>query len=86
METNVISRQKISTSISIDADVFDKVKSIAEGEHRTFSNFVEYVLVKILDNDLKDRTDDICQSLKEIRMIKDGKLKAKSADELFDEL
>ena len=33
-----------------------------------------------------DRTDGICQGLREVRMIKDGKLKSKFADELLDEL
>lgn len=30
--------------------------------------------------------EGICQGLREVKMIKEGKLKAKSADELFDEL
>lgn len=33
-----------------------------------------------------DRTERICQSLREIRMIKDSGQKPKTADELFDEL
>lgn len=33
-----------------------------------------------------DHTESISQSLLEIRMIKDSELKAKTADELFDEL
>lgn len=32
MDTNTISRPKKSTSIRIDADVFDKVKSMAESD------------------------------------------------------
>ena len=86
MSTNTISRPKKSTSIRIDADVFDKIKSMAESEHRTFSNYVEYILIKMLDQEPIDRTDSICQGLREVKMIKDGKLKAKTADELFDEL
>ena len=33
-----------------------------------------------------DLLEGICQGLREVKMIKEGKLKAKSADELFDEL
>lgn len=33
-----------------------------------------------------DLLEEICQGLREVKMIKEGKLKAKSADELFDEL
>lgn len=86
MSTNVIAKTKKSTSIRIDADVFDRIKSLAEEEHRTFSNYIEYALIKILDQNTIDRTNDICQSLREVKMIKDGKLKAKTADELYDEL
>lgn len=34
----------------------------------------------------KDLTEGICQALREVKMIEEGKLKAKSIDELFDEL
>ena len=36
-----------------------------------------------IDTGLLER---ICQGLREVKMIKEGKLTAKSADELFDEL
>lgn len=33
-----------------------------------------------------DLLEGICQGLREVKMIKEGQLKVKSADELFDEL
>lgn len=44
------------------------------------------VIAKPKKSNSIDRTNDICQSLREVKMIKDGKLKAKTADELYDEL
>lgn len=89
MNTSVISRPKKSTSIRIDADVFDRVKSIAEEEHRSFSNYIEYVLLKVLDKEELepvDHTDRICQALREVKMMKEGKIKETSMEEFLNEL
>lgn len=86
MNTSVISRPKKSTSIRIDADVFDKVKSMAAEEHRSFSNYVEYVLMNMLDKEPVDHTESICQALREVKMIKDGKIEEPSMDDLLNEL
>lgn len=86
MNTNTISRPKISTSIRIDAEIFDKAKSIADEEHRSFSNYIEYLLIKTLEEEPLDRTDNICQSLREVRMMKEGKIEEPSMDELINEL
>lgn len=34
----------------------------------------------------EDLTSRMCRALYEVKMIREGKLKAKTADELFDEL
>ena len=86
MSTNIIPRPKKSTFIRIDADVFDRVKSIAEEEHRSFSNYIEYVLIKMLGQETVDHTENICQALREVKMIKDGKIEEPSMDDLLNEL
>ena len=47
-------------------------------------------LVPVTANDAvsskEDLTSRICKALCEVKMIREGKLKAKTADELFDEL
>ena len=63
-------KTKTSASIRIDTDLLNTLKSNAKKDNRSFSNYME----------------GICQGLREVKMIKDGKLKSKSADELFDEL
>ena len=90
METSLISKPKISTSIRIDADVFERAKSIAEEEHRSFSSYIEYVLLKVLDKEklepVVDHTDRICQALREVKMMKEGKIKETSMEEFLNEL
>ena len=90
MNTSVISKPKKSTSIRIDADVFDRVKSIAEEEHRSFSNYIEYVLLKVLDQEgrkpVVDHTERICQALREVKMMKEGKIKETSMEEFLNDL
>ena len=86
MGTNIISKPKKSTSIRIDADVFDKVKSIADEEHRSVSSYIEYVLVKMLDKEAEDHTKKICQALREVKMIKEGKIEEPSMDDFLNEL
>ena len=44
------------------------------------------ILFEIIPQQSIDRTEEICQGLREVKMIKEGKLEAKSADELFDEI
>ena len=44
------------------------------------------ILFEIIPQQSIDRNEGICQGLREVKMIKKGKLKAKSADELFDEI
>lgn len=86
MNTNTISRPKKSTSIRIDAEIFDKIKSIADEEHRSFSNYIESLLIKTLGEEPLDRTGNICQALREVKMIKEGKIEEPSMDELINEL
>lgn len=90
MNTSVMSKPKKSTSIRIDADVLDRVKSIAEEEHRSFSNYIEYVLLKVLDQEeqkpVVDYTERICQALREVKMMKEGKIKETSMEEFLNDL
>lgn len=90
MNTSIISKPKKSTSIRIDADVLDRVKSIAEEEHRSFSNYIEYVLLKVLDQEeqkpVVDYTERICQALREVKMMKEGKIKETSMEEFLNDL
>lgn len=85
-----MSKPKKSTSIRIDADVLDRVKSIAEEEHRSFSNYIEYVLLKVLDQEeqkpVVDYTERICQALREVKMMKEGKIKETSMEEFLNDL
>lgn len=43
--------EKIKTSISLDKDIYDKIKNIGESEDRSFSQQVN----KILKDFIKDR-------------------------------
>lgn len=79
-------KTKSSASIRIDTDLLNILKSNAKRDNRSLSNYLETILFEIIPQQPIDRTEGICQGLREVKMIKGGKLKAKSADELFDEL
>ena len=79
-------KTKSSASIRIDTDLLNILKSNAKKDNRSLSNYLETILFEIIPQQSIDRTEGICQGLREVKMIKEGKLKAKSADELFDEL
>ena len=40
---------KEATSLKLDKDVFERVKSQAKKENRTMANFIETVLIKYLE-------------------------------------
>lgn len=79
-------KTKSSASIRIDTDLLNILKSNAKRDNRSLSNYLETILFEIIPQQSIDRTEGICQGLRKVKMIKEGKLKAKSADELFDEL
>ena len=79
-------KTKSSASIRIDTDLLNILKSNAKRDNRSLSNYLETILFEIIPQQSIDRTEGICQGLREVKTIKEGKLKAKSADELFDEL
>jgi predicted transcriptional regulator len=80
-------KTKTSASIRIDTDLLNTLKSNAKKDNRSFSNYMETILFDVVaQQQPRDITEGICQGLREVKMIKDGKLKSKSADELFDEL
>ena len=79
-------KTKSSASIRIDTDLLNILKSNAKRDNRSLSNYLETILFEIIPQKSIDRTKGICQGLREVKMIKEGQLKAKSADELFDEL
>ena len=79
-------KTKSSASIRIDTDLLNILKSNAKRDNRSLSNYLETILFEIIPQQSIDRTEEICQGLREVKMIKEGKLKAKFADELFDEL
>lgn len=79
-------KTKSSASIRIDTDLLNILKSNAKRDNRSLSNYLETILFEIIPQKSFDRTEGICQGLREVKMIKEGKLEAKSADELFDEL
>ena len=83
---STIIKTKTSTSIRIDTDLLNILKSNAKRDNRSLSNYLETILFEIIPQQSIDRTEGICQGLREVKMIKKGKLKAKSADELFDEI
>ena len=76
-------KTKSSASIRIDTDLLNILKSNAKRDNRSLSNYLETILFEIIP---QQSIEGICQGLREVKMIKEGKLKAKSADELFDEL
>ena len=84
METTV--RTKSSASIRIDTDLLNTLRSNAKRDNKSLSSYMETLLFDAVSTRPVDRTEAICQGLREVRMIKDGKLKSKSADELFNEL
>ena len=79
-------KTKSSASIRIDTDLLNILKSNAKIDNRSLSNYLETILFEIIPQQSIDRTEGISQGLREVKMIKEGKLEAKSADELFDEL
>ena len=79
-------KTKSSASIRIDTDLLNILKSNAKRDNRSLSNYLETILFEIIPQKSIDRTEGICQGLREVKMIKEGKLTAKTADELFDEL
>ena len=79
-------KTKSSASIRIDTDLLNILKSNAKRDNRSLSNYLETILFEIIPQQSIDRTEEICQGLRAVKMIKEGKLEAKSADELFDEL
>lgn len=83
---STIIKTKTSASIRIDTDLLNILKSNAKRDNRSLSNYLETILLEIIPQQSIDRTEEICQGLHEVKMIKEGKLKAKSADELFDDL
>lgn len=84
---STVMKTKSSTSIRIDTDLLNTLKSNAKKDNRSFSNYMETILFDVVaQQQPRDITEGICQGLREVKMIKDGKLKSKSADELFDEL
>ena len=83
---STIIKTKTSASIRIDTDLLNILKSNAKRDNRSLSNYLETILLEIIPQQSIDRTEAICQGLREVKMIKEGKTKAKSADELFDEL
>lgn len=83
---STIIKTKTSTSIRIDTDLLNILKSNAKRDNRSLSNYLETILLEIIPQQSIDRTEEICQGLREVKMIKEGKIKTKSADELFDEL
>ena len=62
------------------------IKTQSSASIRSLSNYLETILFEIIPQKSIDRTEGICQGLREVKMIKEGKLQAKSADDLFDEL
>lgn len=84
---STVMKTKSSASIRIDTDLLNTLKSNAKKDNRSFSNYMETILFDVVaQQQPRDITEGICQGLREVKMIKDGKLKSKSADELFDEL
>jgi hypothetical protein len=83
---NMDIKTKSTASIRIDTGLLNTLKNNAKRDNRSFSNYLETILLEVVAKQSVDHTEGICQGLQEVRMIKDGKLKAKSADELFNEL
>ena len=45
--------KKVKTSISIDEDIFEKIKVISDNEDRSFSQQLSKILKEYLDNEGK---------------------------------
>lgn len=41
-------RPKVKPSIALDANLYDKIKAMAEEENRSFSNMLEVLILKAL--------------------------------------
>ncbi len=85
-EMSIAVKTKSSASIRIDTELLNALKSNAKRDNRSLSNYMETILFDLMARQSVDRTEGLCQSLCEVRMIKDGQLKAKSAEELCDDL
>lgn len=85
MSTDV--KTKSSASIRIDTDLLNTLKSNAKRDNRSFSNYIETILFDVIaQQQTHDITEEICQGLREVKMMKEGKLKELSMDDLLDEL
>ncbi len=80
-------KTKSSASIRIDTDLLNILKSNAKRDNRSFSNYMETILFEVIaQQQPQDITEGICQGLREVKMMKEGKLKELSMDDLLDEL
>lgn len=68
-------KTKSSASIRIDTDLLNILKSNAKRDNRSLSNYLETILFEIIPQQPIDRTEGICQGLREVKMIKEGKRK-----------
>lgn len=48
-DKGVDNMEKVKTSISLDKDVYDKIKEVADNEDRSFSQQVNRILKEYLD-------------------------------------
>ncbi len=80
-------KTKSSASIRIDTDLLNILKSNAKRDNRSFSNYMETILFEVIaQQQPQDITEGICQGLREVKMMKEGKLKELSMDDLLNEL
>ncbi len=87
--------QRKAQSFRLRTDLLERLKQKADESHRSLNNYVETLLLEMLAEDSAiaaepepqyDLTERICQGLREVKMVRDGKMKAKSIQEVLDEL
>lgn len=78
---------RIPTSFRFQSTLLDELKAKAKESNRSLNNYVESLLISILHPAKpKDLTEGICQGLREVKMMQEGKIKELSMDDLLDEL
>ena len=61
-------KTKSSASIRIDTDLLNILKSNAKRDNRSLSNYLETILFEIIPQQSIDRTEGICQGLREVKV------------------
>lgn len=82
------SETKKSTSLRLNRDLYSRIKKEAKRENRSINNFLETLIDEALEEKkhANHLEREISQSVRELNLIREGKLKGISSKSLLNEL